>query len=52
MPLPAQLLPVLARQVEVLAADNLGAAFVPDFMVRLCDDVGVAHEGQCRWPPE
>lgn len=52
VPLPAQLLPVLARQVEVLAADNLGAAFVPDFMVRLCDDVGVAHESQCRWPPE
>ena len=52
VPLPHQLLPVLARQVEVLAADNLGPAFVADFVVRLCDDLNIPHDAKETWPRE
>ena len=52
VPLPSNLVPVLARQVEVFLGDNVGAAFVGDAVIRLCDALGVAHDRTAAWPEE
>ena len=51
-PLPAKMIPVLARQCEIFLGDNMGSAFVGSCIARLATDLGIAHGVAPRWPEE